>query len=174
MATGKLIKLVHLSQQRYLPNTRLVPDHNDKGYGIIEDEQGQEVYFSHEVVENRFGFDDLRKGQQLEYCYYFRGIALYRRGRLDDAIADLGKAIALKQHPRFYADRGNLLVQKGDLDGGFNKFLELTSLGEYVPSFVQFGAGKYTVRPILPTIGADESVFLDLAERVLGELSTDQ
>jgi cold shock CspA family protein len=67
MPTGKLIKLVHLSQQRYLPNTRLVPDHNDKGYGIIEDADGREVYFSHEVVENRFGFDDLRKGQQLEY-----------------------------------------------------------------------------------------------------------
>jgi cold shock CspA family protein len=67
MPTGKLIKLVHLSQARFLPNTRLVPDHNDKGYGIIEDEQGREVYFSHEVVENRFGFDDLRKGQQLEY-----------------------------------------------------------------------------------------------------------
>jgi hypothetical protein len=64
--------------------------------------------------------------------------------------------------------------EKGDLDGGFNKFLELTSLGEYVPSFVQFGVGEYTVRPILPTIAADESVFLDLAERVLGELSTDQ
>ena len=67
MLTGKLIKLVHLSQQRYLPNTRLVPDHNDKGYGVIEDDQGREVFFSHEVVENRFGFDDLRKGQQLEY-----------------------------------------------------------------------------------------------------------
>jgi cold shock CspA family protein len=67
MLTGKLIKLVHLSQQRYLPNTRLVPDHNDKGYGIIEDAEGREVYFSHEVVENRFGFDDLRKGQQLQY-----------------------------------------------------------------------------------------------------------
>ncbi len=67
MPTGKLIKLVHLSQQRYVPNTRLVPDHNDKGYGIIEDAEGREVYFSHEVVENRFGFDDLRKGQQLEY-----------------------------------------------------------------------------------------------------------
>jgi cold shock CspA family protein len=65
--TGKLIKLVHLSQQRYLPNTRLVPDHNEKGCGIIEDEQGREVYFSHEVVENRFGFDDLQKGQKLEY-----------------------------------------------------------------------------------------------------------
>ena len=44
-----------------------MPDHNDKGYGIVVDERGREVYFSHEVVENRFGFDDLRKGQQLEY-----------------------------------------------------------------------------------------------------------
>ena len=67
MPTGKLIKLVHLSQQRCIANTRLVPDHNDKGYGIIKDADGREVYFSHEVVENRFGFDDLRKGQQLEY-----------------------------------------------------------------------------------------------------------
>ena len=67
MPTGKLIKLVHLSQARCVLNARLVPDHNDKGYGIIEDEEGREVYFSHEVVENRFGFDDLRKGQQLEY-----------------------------------------------------------------------------------------------------------
>ena len=32
MATGKIKKLVHLSQQTYLPNTRLVPDHDDKGY----------------------------------------------------------------------------------------------------------------------------------------------
>jgi Tfp pilus assembly protein PilF len=68
------------------------------------------------------------KGQQLEYCYYFRGMALYRRGRTDEAIADLGKAITLKQHPRFYADRGSLLVQRGDLDGGMadlNKAIEL-------------------------------------------------
>ena len=63
MPIGKLKTLVHLSQQRHLPNTRLVPDHNDKGYGFIEDAQGREVYFSHEVVKNRFGFDDLRKGQ---------------------------------------------------------------------------------------------------------------
>ena len=47
-------------------------------------------------------------GQQLEFCFYFRGIALYRRGRLDEAIADLSKAITLKQHPRFYGDRANL------------------------------------------------------------------
>jgi len=68
MPTGKIIKLVHLSQQRFMPNTRLVPDRNDKGYGIIEDTDGHEVYFSHDVVENRHGFDDLRKGQQLEYA----------------------------------------------------------------------------------------------------------
>jgi cold shock CspA family protein len=67
MPTGKLIKLVHLSQQRCVPSARLVTDHNDKGYGLIEDADGQEVYFSHDVVQNRFGFDDLRKGQQLEY-----------------------------------------------------------------------------------------------------------
>src|SRR5687767_5469960 len=52
----------------------------------------------------------------LEFCFYFRGIALYRLNRLDEAIADLNKAITLKQHPRFYNDRGNLLAQQGDLD----------------------------------------------------------
>ena len=36
MPIGKLIKLVHLSQARFMPNTRLVPDRNDKGYGIID------------------------------------------------------------------------------------------------------------------------------------------
>ena len=67
MPTGILKKLVHLSQQRYQPTSRLVPDRNDKGYGLIDDADGHEVYFSHEVVENRNGFDDLRKGQRLEY-----------------------------------------------------------------------------------------------------------
>lgn len=67
-------------------------------------------------------------GHQLEYCHYFRGMALYRRGRTEEAIADLTKAITLKQHPRFYADRGSLLGQKGDLDGAMadlNKAIEL-------------------------------------------------
>ena len=67
MPTGILKKLVHLSQQRYQPTSRLVPDRNDKGYGLIEAADGHEVYFSHEVVENRHGFDDLRKGQRLDY-----------------------------------------------------------------------------------------------------------
>ena len=67
MATGKIKKLVHLSQQTYRPNTRLVPDHNDKGYGLIEAEDGRDVYFPHEVVEGRRGFDDLRRDQVVEY-----------------------------------------------------------------------------------------------------------
>ena len=56
-----------MSQQTYQPNTRLVPDHNDKGYGLIEAEDGRDVYFPHEVVEGRRGFDDLRRGQVVEY-----------------------------------------------------------------------------------------------------------
>ena len=68
-------------------------------------------------------------GQNLEFCYYFRGIALYRLGKLDDALVDLSKAISLKQHPRFYDDRGNLLAQKGDFSGALvdlNKALEIS------------------------------------------------
>ena len=67
-------------------------------------------------------------GQQLEFCFYFRGLALYRRARLDDAITDLSKAITLKQHPRFYDDRGNLLAQRGDFEGALadlNRAIEL-------------------------------------------------
>ena len=67
MATGKIKRLVHLSQQTHLPNTSLVPGHNDKGYGLIEAEDGRDVYFHHEVVEGWRGFDDLRYGQVIEY-----------------------------------------------------------------------------------------------------------
>ncbi len=64
---GKIKTLIHLSQQTFLPNTQLVPGHNDKGYGLIEAEDGRDVYFSHEVVEGRRGFDDLRRGQGIRY-----------------------------------------------------------------------------------------------------------
>lgn len=67
MPAGKIIKLVHLSQQTYQPNTRLVPDRNDKGYGVIEDDAGREIYFSHEMIAGLRGFDDLRRGQAVEY-----------------------------------------------------------------------------------------------------------
>jgi cold shock CspA family protein len=67
MPTGRIIKLVHLSQQTYQPNTRLVPDRNDKGYGIIESDAGGQIYFSHEMIVGLHGFDNLRRGQLMEY-----------------------------------------------------------------------------------------------------------
>lgn len=68
MPIGTIKRLVHLSQGTHLPNARLVPSHNDKGYGIIAAQDGREVYFPHEVVESRYGFDDLQRGQQVDYA----------------------------------------------------------------------------------------------------------
>jgi cold shock CspA family protein len=67
MPTGMIHKLVHLSQQTYQPNSKLIPGHNDKGYGTIDDGKGHEVYFSHDAVPGIRGFDDLRRGQTVEY-----------------------------------------------------------------------------------------------------------
>ena len=67
MPTGRITTLVHLSQQTHVPGTRLLPGRNDKGYGIITDDDGREVYFSHEIVEGLHGFDKLCRGQQLDY-----------------------------------------------------------------------------------------------------------
>jgi cold shock CspA family protein len=67
MPIGKINKLVHLSQQTYQPNSKLVPGHNDKGYGTLEGEEGREVYFLHDAVPGIHGFDDLRRGQTVEY-----------------------------------------------------------------------------------------------------------
>ena len=67
MLIGTIKKLVHLSQQTHVPSTRLVAGRNDKGYGILEGEDGREVYFSHEIIAGLHGFDNLRRGQRLEY-----------------------------------------------------------------------------------------------------------
>jgi cold shock CspA family protein len=67
MLTGRVKRIVHLSQQPFLPNTRLVPDHNDKGYGVIEAEDGQEVFFPQEAVEGHSGFEGVRNEQIVEY-----------------------------------------------------------------------------------------------------------
>jgi cold shock CspA family protein len=67
MPIGTINKLVHLSQQTYQPTSRLIASHNDKGYGTIRDESGRDVYFSHDAVPGRHGFDDLRRGQSVEY-----------------------------------------------------------------------------------------------------------
>lgn len=94
-------------------------------------------------------------GRQLEFCFYFRGIALYRRGRLAEAITDIGKAITLKQHPRFYHDRGNLLAQTGDLDGAM---ADLNRAIEIEPKFAKAYGDRGIVRLLR---GEDEAAELD-------------
>jgi len=67
MLIGRVIKLVHLSQQTYQPTSRLISGHNDKGYGTIRAVCGRDVYFSHDAVPGRHGFDDLRPGQSVDF-----------------------------------------------------------------------------------------------------------
>jgi tetratricopeptide (TPR) repeat protein len=67
-------------------------------------------------------------GESLEFCYYFRALAHYRKGNPELAIADLSKAITIKADPRFYDDRGNLLARQGELDramADLNKAVEI-------------------------------------------------
>jgi cold shock CspA family protein len=67
MPIGIINKLVHLSQQTYQPNSKLIPGHNDKGYGTIHDDTGRNVYFLHDAVPGIHGFDDLRRGQAVDF-----------------------------------------------------------------------------------------------------------
>jgi len=67
MATGSIKKIVHLSQQAHLRSARLVTEHNERGYGVISAAGGADVYFPHEVVEGLRGFDELRRGQAVDY-----------------------------------------------------------------------------------------------------------
>lgn len=67
MLTGRIKTLVHLCQQTHATAARLVAGRNDKGYGIIAGDDGQEVYFSHEMIVGLHGFDNLRRGQRLDY-----------------------------------------------------------------------------------------------------------
>ena len=89
MAIGRINKLVHLSQQTYQPNSKLIPGHNDKGYGTIDDEDGREVYFSHDAVPGSRGFDDLHRGQTVEYTLengpHFRATVVKRLGSSNEA-----------------------------------------------------------------------------------------
>ena len=49
MAVGKVKKLVH-----------------DKGFGFIQTDSGEDIFFHHSTVANS-GFDDLSEGQKVEY-----------------------------------------------------------------------------------------------------------
>lgn len=67
-------------------------------------------------------------GKDKAFCFYFRGMAYYRKGNSNQAIEDLGKAIEIKPDPRFLDDRGNLLAKHGELDRALtdlNKAIEI-------------------------------------------------
>ena len=98
---------------------------------VIASVQAQELSSADEYTQrgiSRFQKNDLDgaiadftkvielNGKGQEFCYYFRGMAHYRKGNPTQAIDDLSKAIDLKPDPRFLDDRGNLLARQGELD----------------------------------------------------------
>ena len=111
-------------------------------------------------------------GQQLEFCFYFRGIARYRLGRLDEAITDLTQAITLKQHPRFYDDRGNLLAQRGDFEGAM---ADLNRAIEMEPTYAKAYGDRGIVHLMRGEDTAAESDFkrcFELDKRLESQIKT--
>ena len=116
-----LIYLFILTSAVHGQNLTSANDYSQRGMARFEknDLDGAIADFTRAIEMN---------GQNQDYCYYFRGMAHYRKGNSDQAIIDLSKAIAIKPHPRFYDDRGNLLALQGDLDraiADLNKAIEM-------------------------------------------------
>jgi tetratricopeptide (TPR) repeat protein len=111
-------------------------------FNVTSAAQGQELSSADEYSQRaiaRFEKNDLdgaiadftkvieMNGKDQAFCYYFRGMAHYRKGNSNQAIDDLSKAIAIKPDPRFFDDRGNLLAKQGELDraiADLNKAIE--------------------------------------------------
>jgi CspA family cold shock protein len=49
-----------------MPQGKIKKIVQDKGFGFIQTDSGQDVFFHHSVVANQ-GFDDLGEGQPVEY-----------------------------------------------------------------------------------------------------------
>jgi Flp pilus assembly protein TadD len=82
-------------------------------------------------------------GKDQEFCYYFRGMAHYRKGNLSQAIEDLGKAIGIKPDARFFDDRGSLLAKQGDLD---RAIVDLNKAIEIAPQYAKAYGDRGIVR----------------------------
>ncbi len=67
MLTGKIIQLVNVLQPPPLGGVRLVHEGNDRSYGVLRDDAGREVFFSHNLVAGLHGFDDLQRGQVVAF-----------------------------------------------------------------------------------------------------------
>lgn len=67
MLTGEIIQLIHFAPPAPLFGARPGPEHHDGGYGVLRDNAGREVFFAPDVVAGPQGFDDLRRGQSVEF-----------------------------------------------------------------------------------------------------------
>ncbi len=120
--------------------------------------QGQELASAYEYSQRgiaRFEKNDLdgaiadftkvieMSGKDQEFCYYFRGMAYYRKGNPNQAIDDLSKAIAIKPDPRFFDDRGNLLAKQGELD---RAIVDLNKAIEIAPQYAKAYGDRGLVR----------------------------
>ena len=82
-------------------------------------------------------------GKDKAFCYYFRGMAHYRKGNSNQAIDDLSNAIAMRTDPRFLNDRGNLLAKRGELD---RALADLNKAIEIAPQFAKAYGDRGLVR----------------------------
>lgn len=116
-------------------------------------------------------------GKDLEFCYYFRAMAHYRKGNSGQAIDDLSKAIVIKPDPRFYDDRGNLLAKQGELEraiADLNKAIEIAP--KYAKAYGDRGLirllrgedtdAEVDFKKCFELDGALESQFRSAAEKV--------
>ena len=125
---------------------------------ILTPAQGQEPRSADEYSQRgiaRFQNNDLdgaiadftkvieMNGKDQAFCYYFRGLAHYRKGNPKQAIDDLSTAIAVKPDPRFLADRGNLLAKQGDLD---RAMADLNSAIEIAPQYAKAYGDRGLIR----------------------------
>ena len=67
MLTGKIIQLVNISQASPLGDMPFVTEQDDRSYGVLRDDAGREVFFSHNLVAGLHGFGDLQRGQMVEF-----------------------------------------------------------------------------------------------------------
>lgn len=95
-------------------------------------------------------------GSGQEYCYYFRGMAQYRKGSTTAAIDDLTKAIAIKLDPRFLDDRGNLYARVGELD---RALADLDKAIEVSPQYAKAFGDRALVRLMRGEASSAEADF---------------
>jgi tetratricopeptide (TPR) repeat protein len=80
--------------------------------------------------------------------YATRGAAYFAAGQLENAMADLNKAISIRQAPEFYFQRGMLYMALSDVSGAKTDFDEVIKLR---PAF----APPYFMRGVVAYVSAD-------------------